>query len=88
MPAQRGQVFAAIYQVSPTCSGLLTVVADTVMTPETWQQTLASWSTPYHLIQAPDELGTSVSSLLELAYLDWQRKASRLVKPCAYGQHP
>jgi len=35
MPAQRGQVFAAIYQVSPTWS-LIDLLPDTVMTPETW----------------------------------------------------
>jgi len=64
MPAQRGQVFAAIYQVSPTWFRF-NELPDTVMTPEAWQQTLASWSTPYHLIQAPD-VGTSVSSLWNL----------------------
>jgi len=29
MPAQRGQVFAAIYQVSPTGSGLIDLLPDT-----------------------------------------------------------
>jgi len=43
MPAQRGQVFAAIYQVSPTGSGLIDLLPDTVMIPEAWQQTLASY---------------------------------------------
>jgi len=63
--------------------GLIDLLPDTVMIPEAWQQTLASWSTPYHLIQAPDKLGTSVSSLLELAYLDWHGFASRLVRSLA-----
>ncbi len=90
MPAQRGQVFAAIYQVSPEGSGLIELLPDTVMTLEAWQQTLASWSTPYHLIQAPAGLGTSVSSLLELAYLDWQqgKRPDWSEALPFYGQHP
>ena len=90
MPAQRGQVFAAIYQVSPEGSGLIELLPDTVMTLEAWQQTLASWSTPYHLLQAPDGLGTSVSSLLELAYLDWQqgKRPDWSEALPFYGQHP
>jgi tRNA threonylcarbamoyl adenosine modification protein YeaZ len=92
MPAQRGQLFVAIYQVSPDNLGLTQVLADTVMTPETWQQTLDSWTSPYELINIPagDGLGASVSNLLELAYLDWQQgKRSHWsdVLPY-YGQHP
>jgi len=90
LPAQRGQVFTAIYQVTAPNLGLTALLADTVMTLEVWQQTLTSWSTPYQLIQAPTELGASVSSLLELAYLDWQqgkRPDWSKVLPF-YGQHP
>jgi len=38
LPAQRGQAFAAIYQVNPAGSGLIQLLPDTVMTPEAWQQ--------------------------------------------------
>jgi tRNA threonylcarbamoyl adenosine modification protein YeaZ len=90
LPAQRGQVFAAIYQVNPAGSGLIQLLPDTVMTPEAWQQTLASWPTPYHLIRAPAGLGKFASSLLELAYLDWQQgKLPDWSEALPfYGQHP
>lgn len=90
MPAQRGQVFAAVYQITVTGSGLTTLLPDTVMTPEAWQQTLADWATPYQLIQAPTNLGASVSSILELAYLDWQqgKRPDWLDALPFYGQHP
>lgn len=90
LSAQRGQVFAAIYQVTPDGSGFTQLLPDTVMTPEVWQQTLANWPTTYRLIQAPDGLGVSVSSVLELAYLDWQhgeRPDWSEALPF-YGQHP
>ncbi len=73
MPAQRGQVFTAIYQVTASSSGLTPLLPDTVMIIAAWQQTLTHWHTPYSLIQTPVELGASVSSILTLAYLDWQQ---------------
>ena len=90
LPAQRGQVFAAIYQVNPAASGLIELLPDTVMTPEVWQQTLASWPTPYDLIQVPAALGMSTSSTLELAYLDWQqgKRPDWSEALPFYGQHP
>lgn len=90
MPAQRGQVFAAVYQVTVAGSGLTELLPDTVMIPEAWQQTLANWSTPYQLIQAPTNLGASVSSILELAYLDWQQGKRPDWSDALpfYGQHP
>ena len=90
LPAQRGQVFAAIYQVNPAGSGLIELLPDTVMTPEVWQQTLASWPTPYDLIQVPAALGMSTSSTLELAYLDWQqgKRPDWSEALPFYGQHP
>lgn len=90
LPAQRGQVFVAMYQLTPDGTGLTQLLADTVMTPESWQQTLANSSTAYHLIQAPADLGASVSSLLELAYLDWQqgKRPDWSEALPFYGQHP
>jgi tRNA threonylcarbamoyl adenosine modification protein YeaZ len=92
MPAQRGQLFAAIYQVSSSNSGLTTLFPDTVVTPEAWQQTLDSWQTPYQLIEIPAGvgLGASVSSLLELAYLEWQqgKRPDWSEALPFYGQHP
>ncbi|MBD2743409.1 tRNA (adenosine(37)-N6)-threonylcarbamoyltransferase complex dimerization subunit type 1 TsaB [Coleofasciculus sp. FACHB-1120] len=91
LPAQRGQLFTAIYQVSPSDSRLTQMLLDSVMTPAVWQQKLDSWH-PYQLIDiaAGAGLGGTVSSVLELAYLDWQqgrRPHWSEVLPF-YGQHP
>jgi tRNA threonylcarbamoyl adenosine modification protein YeaZ len=90
MPAQRGQLFTAIYQATPGGLGLNPLLPNTVMSPERWQQTLANWSTPYQLIQAEGGLGASVSSLLELAYLDWKqgKRPDWSETLPFYGQHP
>jgi tRNA threonylcarbamoyl adenosine modification protein YeaZ len=90
LPAQRSQVFAAIYRVSSAGSGLIQLLPDMVLTTEAWQQKLASWSTPYQVIYAPTNLGSSVSSLLELAYTDWlQGKRPDWSEALPfYGQHP
>jgi tRNA threonylcarbamoyl adenosine modification protein YeaZ len=90
MPAQRGELFVAIYQTSPTNSGLATLLPDTVLPAEIWLQTLETWPRPYHLIKAEAGLGASVVSLLELAHQEWQRGVRSPwseVLPF-YGQHP
>ena len=89
MPAQRGQLFGAVYSVNKD-SGLTELFPDTVMTAESWQEKLESWESSYQLIEVGSELGSSVSSVLELAYLEWQ-KGSRPDWSDAlpyYGQHP
>lgn len=92
MPAQRGQLFTAIYQLSPSDLGLSPLFPDAVLTPEEWQKTLDNWLTPYQLIDisAESELGMSVSSLLQLAYWDWQQgKRPHWSEALPfYGQHP
>ena len=89
MPAQRGQLFGAVYSVNKD-SGLTELFPDTVMTPESWQEKLESWENSYQLIEVGSELGWSVSSVLELAYLEW-KQGSRPDWSGAlpyYGQHP
>ena len=92
MPAQRGQLFAAIYQACSSDSGLTALLPDTVLTPEQWQNTLDNWQTPYELIKIPAGvgLGTSASGLLELACCHWQRgKRPHWSEALPfYGQHP
>jgi tRNA threonylcarbamoyl adenosine modification protein YeaZ len=73
MPAQRGQLFTAIYQLTSEPTSLTPLLADTVMSPETWDQTLADLSTPCQIVSAEGGLGASVSRLLELAVLEWQQ---------------
>lgn len=94
MPAQRGQFFVAIYsfkkEPSAKGTGLVELLADTVMSPESWQETLAAWSNPYQLIEVQGGLGASVSSVLELAYLEFQEgKLPHWSEALPYyGQHP
>lgn len=90
LPAQRGQVFAAIYQINQSGLGLTELLPDTAIAPEVWQQTLANLATPYQLISAPSDLGGTVSSLLELANLDWQqgKRPDWADALPYYGQHP
>jgi len=88
MPAQRGEVFGAIYGRSEI--GLQTLLPDTVMPLETWQQNLQAWTTPYHLVQAEGGLGASVVGVLALAEQSWKRgdRPSWTDALPFYGQHP
>lgn len=90
LPAQRGQIYAAIYQVAVNGAGLIELLPDTVFTQETWQETLANWHSEYQLITAQHNLGKSVSGVLELAYLDWQqgKRPDWSAALPFYGQHP
>ena len=93
MPAQRGQVFGAIYQPNPDNSGITALLPDTVFTPAAWQETLAVQSsehTSYQLISATSQLAATVNSILELAYLDWQQGKNPHWSQALpyYGQHP
>ncbi|BAY96312.1 peptidase M22 glycoprotease [Tolypothrix tenuis PCC 7101] len=90
MPAQRGQVFGAIYQPHADNSNLTTLLPDSVFTPEVWQETLANWQTTYQLIEAKSALAATVTNILELAYLDWEQgKRPHWFEALPYyGQHP
>ncbi|MDZ8264139.1 tRNA (adenosine(37)-N6)-threonylcarbamoyltransferase complex dimerization subunit type 1 TsaB [Nostoc sp. ChiQUE01b] len=90
MPGQRGQIFAAIYQFEPDTSKLKVCFSDRVLIPEAWQETLANWNTDYQLIQAQSGLAATVTSILELANLDWQEgKCPNWSEALPYyGQHP
>ncbi|MFH7026371.1 MAG: tRNA (adenosine(37)-N6)-threonylcarbamoyltransferase complex dimerization subunit type 1 TsaB [Heteroscytonema crispum UTEX LB 1556] len=90
MPAQRSQVFGAIYQHVTDNSGLTALLPDTVFTPEKWQETLANWQTSYELIEAKSGLAATVTSVLELAYFDWEqgKRPDWSEALPYYGQHP
>ena len=89
MPAQRGQVFGAVYQPNPDNSGITALLSDTLFTPSAWQETLTSWHTN-QLISATSDLAATVNSILELAYLDWQQGKNPHWSEALpyYGQHP
>ena len=89
MDARRGQLFVAIYQLDHQ-GNIQTYLADTLMTAAAWQQTLATLEFPYQLIAADDNTATTVTNVLDLAYLDWQQDKFTQwseVLPF-YGQHP
>ncbi|MBW4620536.1 MAG: tRNA (adenosine(37)-N6)-threonylcarbamoyltransferase complex dimerization subunit type 1 TsaB [Cyanosarcina radialis HA8281-LM2] len=92
MPAQRGQLFAAIYEQLPDNCQLNCLLSDRVLSPEQWQEQLESWPRTYELINLPagEGLGASVTSVLELANLDWQQGKRSLWSEALpfYGQHP
>ncbi|MEH1766894.1 MAG: tRNA (adenosine(37)-N6)-threonylcarbamoyltransferase complex dimerization subunit type 1 TsaB [Nostoc sp.] len=90
MPAQRGQIFAGIYKFESDVSQLRVCLSDRVLTPEAWQEILANWHTNSQLIQAQSGLAATVTSILELANLDWQEgKYPNWSEALPYyGQHP
>jgi len=90
MPAQRSQLFSAIYQVSVENWTLTQLLPDSVMTPETWKQSLDTLTIPYQLVDVPRDLGANAVSVLELAYGHWQQgKRPHWSEALPfYGQHP
>ncbi|MEL6165505.1 MAG: tRNA (adenosine(37)-N6)-threonylcarbamoyltransferase complex dimerization subunit type 1 TsaB [Cyanobacteria bacterium J06628_3] len=90
MPAQRGMLFGAIYQVIPDGSGIAAVIPDVVLTKEVWKEKLADWNGNYRLVEANSGLAATVTSILELAYLDWEQGKHPNWEEALpfYGQHP
>ncbi len=91
MRAQRGQLFVAIYGTNrETDCGLIPLLIDSVMSSQEWEQTLASWQTPYHRVQIESGLGETAIQLLELGYLDWKSGKQPHWSEALpyYGQHP
>jgi tRNA threonylcarbamoyl adenosine modification protein YeaZ len=89
MNARREQLFVAIYQVSPT--GIWSeYLADTTMTTQKWQNTLANLKQPWQLVQAPDEIADTVDSVLVLAHTQFKQKLQSKWSEVIpfYGQHP
>jgi tRNA threonylcarbamoyl adenosine modification protein YeaZ len=88
MDARREQLFVGIYQKSH--QGLQTYMPDSLMTQEAWQKTLADLPSAYELITADEQIATSVTNVLDLAYADWQQGKhlhwSEILP--YYGQHP
>jgi tRNA threonylcarbamoyl adenosine modification protein YeaZ len=90
MPAQRGMLYGAIYQIMPDGSGLTTVMPDVVLTPEVWSEKLADGNGNYRLVEANSGLAATVRSMLQLAHLDWQegKRPDWTEALPFYGQHP
>lgn len=89
MDARREQLFTAIYQLDSQ-GYLQTYLEDNLMTTHAWQKTLNSLESPYQLIKAEENIATTVTDVLDLAYANWQRgKTSQWSEVIPfYGQHP
>ena len=89
MDARREQLFVAIYQ-QDSKGQLQSYLEDTLMSGETWQQTLDSLQLTYQLVKAEGEIASTVTEVMDLAYADWQQGKPSYwsdVMPF-YGQHP
>lgn len=104
MAAQRGEIFGGIYRIQHSVenlpgegvdapglgSGLTAVLPDGVFSEGQWQETVTHWSTPVLVLKVEEELGSSVSGVLELgaiARARGERPHWSEVLPF-YGQHP
>lgn len=89
LPARRQQYFVGIYEV--TATELIPHLSDTIMTETAWEETLNQLCVPYQLLKTTEEkLGETVTSVLALAYQQWQqgnRPRWEEAKPF-YGQSP
>ena len=90
MPAQRGMLYGAIYQVISNNSRITPVMPDVVLTKEVWSEKLADWSGNYRLVEANCGLAATVTSILQLAHLDWEQGKRPNWEEALpfYGQHP
>ena len=90
MKARQEQLFVAIYQFVSKDNSLQTYIADTIMTLEEWQKTLANLDRSYQLIEAPNNLANTVPCVLELAYQQWQTGKLTTWQEVVpfYGQNP
>ncbi|MBD2259510.1 tRNA (adenosine(37)-N6)-threonylcarbamoyltransferase complex dimerization subunit type 1 TsaB [Pseudanabaena sp. FACHB-2040] len=88
MPAQRGDRFGAIYQL--TEDDLVCQLTDQVFTAAAWEAMLTGWPYPYEVLTASAELAFTVPQVLMLAQREWsagKRPQWPEVLPF-YGQHP
>ncbi|MGK7942140.1 MAG: tRNA (adenosine(37)-N6)-threonylcarbamoyltransferase complex dimerization subunit type 1 TsaB [Crocosphaera sp.] len=73
MKASRGKLYGAIYHQNSEKNALDIIVDDTVMLPEEWEKTLQALNLSCQSVITPSKLGMTASSVLELAYYQWQR---------------
>ncbi|MDJ0730144.1 MAG: tRNA (adenosine(37)-N6)-threonylcarbamoyltransferase complex dimerization subunit type 1 TsaB [Crocosphaera sp.] len=72
MKATRGQFFGAIYCKNKQENCLDIILNDTIMMPEDWEKTLQGLNLSCQPLITPSKLGMTASSVLELAYYQWQ----------------
>jgi tRNA threonylcarbamoyl adenosine modification protein YeaZ len=91
MPAQRGEVFGAIYNMSEDRQELTTILADTVFSATDWDTQLAQIQPADHqIISQSANLADSVVGVLALARIAYDRgdRPDWSSATPFYGQHP
>ncbi|ANV86351.1 tRNA (adenosine(37)-N6)-threonylcarbamoyltransferase complex dimerization subunit type 1 TsaB [Picosynechococcus sp. PCC 7117] len=87
LPARRGAVFGAIYQI--TATGAIALVPDQLFTPTAWADCQGNFP-DLQVIDPPETIGDTVTEVLSLAQSQWQADPQGpwgAVVPF-YGQHP
>ncbi|XTZ20619.1 MAG: tRNA (adenosine(37)-N6)-threonylcarbamoyltransferase complex dimerization subunit type 1 TsaB [cyanobacterium endosymbiont of Rhopalodia fuxianensis] len=73
MSASRGQLYVAIYKVKNQTQKFICDLPDMVIEPDIWEKKIQHLKVKEKLLVTPKKLGFTVTSLLELAYYDWQQ---------------
>ena len=73
MFASRGQLYVAIYKVKNQNQKFILVLPDMVIDPDIWKHKIQDLRLNKESLIAPKSLGFTVTSILELAYYDWQQ---------------
>jgi tRNA threonylcarbamoyl adenosine modification protein YeaZ len=87
LPARRGAMFGAVYQITPT--GVKSLVPDQLFTPEAWADCQQGF-TNLQRVKPPETLGDTAAEILAIAHHQWQKNGQGPwgeVRPF-YGQHP
>jgi tRNA threonylcarbamoyl adenosine modification protein YeaZ len=91
MPAQRGEVFAAIYNLNRGQQELTTILADTVLSIAEWDNQLANLKpSHHHTVAQSANLADTVLGVLALARIAYDRgdRPQWSMALPFYGQHP
>jgi tRNA threonylcarbamoyl adenosine modification protein YeaZ len=91
MPAQRGEVFGAVYHINTKRQELATILPDTVFSSADWDAQLANLNPSHHqIIPQSANLADTVMGVLTLARIAYNRgdRPDWAMAVPFYGQHP
>jgi tRNA threonylcarbamoyl adenosine modification protein YeaZ len=91
MPAQRGEVFGSVYNLSSDGQELTTILPDTVFSAADWESQLAQFQPAHHhTIPQSANLADTVTGVLALARIAYDRgdRPDWSTALPFYGQHP